>query len=486
MMHALAFLIVANLEFEERTISDLEIRNGGSIVAEPAANFIHADLNGDGLADLLFQNGAKIQGSSKEFSETFAFPAHTSPGQVDAWKDTIYVRSPQKLFLLHFSNTDWETTQEIAFEWPRTPVSRDEHSSNRLSSFLYDINDDDSPEMVLVTQDALHVYRVSGGTIVEQAAWQVIPPLRLLQPDPQPLWPEATRRLTVPTWQIAARIYVHDAHLYVVTQESLAGQQVRYHESVHTVSFDTFALLSSPEIRQTPELPSHMRPCRVNADDIVDYAGTQFEASTIRVLSAPMLRLSVSLDSGRTSSSWRLPALPQRNGAAQFIDWNHDGLQDLILARSHAFDGGIREILAKALTREAVDETIQIHLQGPAGLPRDPQLELRVQYDLDAPPFRTTADFQEYLRGQKISFFGNFDGDSWNDLAVRTDPETIRIYLTTEAELSRSPLVTVPVAAEEMFAVYDVDADGKADLVLKRRGSTNGEPSRVLFGKGIR
>jgi len=233
------------------------------------------------------------------------------------------------------------------------------------------------------------------------------------------------------------------------------------------------------DVDSTQPGPAHVRPCRLNGDGVIDLAGGCWETSRTATLPLPVYETWASLDGGATFTVRRTTALPGFRPRCSFIDFDGDGLLDLVTEETGLFDGGVRETLARVLTLPGVRHEVAVCFQRAGGFEKRPGYRAAFDIDLGTPPVRHGEMFQRYQAGELVDVTGDFDGDGWRDVAVRDRVDNLSIHLTRPgARPVQGAELALPTGAR--FHVADVNGDGRSDVVTQNReGAT-----KVYFPKG--
>ena len=143
-------------------------------------------------------------------------------------------------------------------------------------------------------------------------------------------------------------------------------------------------------------------------------------------------------------------------------------------------------MMTQLLTRSALDHVVQVYAQEARGFSTEPAWEVRVTIQLELSPIRNGPMFQRYQMGELVSLTGDFDGDGMKDLYVRHRLEEVQIRLSREGRLGAGPAVKLPIPAAADVRIYDINADGRSDLVLQHRQTSGLAPAvQVYLSRGI-
>ena len=204
----------------------------------------------------------------------------------------------------------------------------------------------------------------------------------------------------------------------------------------------------------------------MNEDGIVDFAGTTRDyAETSPFIHAPIVETSVTTDGGKTIQRVRTYSFRPR---CSFVDFDGDGDLDMITESTGLFEGGVRECVSRLLTQRTVGHEIRVHLQNALGkFPETPDVQTRFTIHLDSVPIRFGNMFDRYWAGQLVDLTGDFDGDGYRDLVVRGRPRRLAVYLSAGYRIPKKPSVTLRVPEQAGFDVFDIDGDGRSDIVVQ-------------------
>jgi hypothetical protein len=227
-----------------------------------------------------------------------------------------------------------------------------------------------------------------------------------------------------------------------------------------------------------------LRPCRLNPDETIDFAGGQWQFASGNLLHAPVYEMCVSTDFGQSIQSVR--SISYRPSCS-FVDFNGDGRLDLVAESSGLFEGGVRETVSRLMTARALKHHIEIHLQDDNGtFPAAPTIRGSFHLTIDQVPARSDERFRRYQASELIDITGDFDGDGIRDAVIHASPREIQVYRGTAAGFSSRPFLTAAIEPHWRFAVDDIDGDGRSDIVFRwvDPASSGGlEHCRVLLAR---
>jgi hypothetical protein len=149
------------------------------------------------------------------------------------------------------------------------------------------------------------------------------------------------------------------------------------------------------------------------------------------------------------------------------VDFDGDGLLDLITEESDFFRGGIRETLARFMAARRVGHCFRVYRQLPGGFEEQPALEHRVTLELDGPPIEHGSMFSRIEAGDVLNPVGDFDGDGYKDIVVHDGAGRASIYLANEFSYSPAASATLSFSKSGKLDIADVDGDGRDDIIVR-------------------
>jgi hypothetical protein len=193
----------------------------------------------------------------------------------------------------------------------------------------------------------------------------------------------------------------------------------------------------------------------------------------------PVWEVGACTDGGRTlqtvQSTW------SRHGG-RFVDVDGDGDLDRVLDRTGLFEGGLREMLNRALTRTSVTHELLVYRQDANGRFDDtPAFRWRGDIELGDLPWRRGDMVRAYFDGETINTIGDYNGDGRADLLVRDRPTRLAVHLAGGEGYSVEPDATIRIPRRILsINVIDVDGDRRSDvLVLPENANTRIDNTEV-------
>lgn len=479
MIAAVLMLALHGAVFVEQDL-DIEVPRPHGPVSEKYLRVV--DMNGDGLKDLLQPTSLVLQVQGRfENENVHALPTFEGRGAADIWGGDLYVRLAATLSVLRWKDGKWERIlqQEIAF--PRespTGMGDDPDPSaqsplHHLERFLYDLDGDGRPEIVLPSADGLAVYARKGpffvpAGILSYKSDPAVLPVEAL------LWPEARRRLSLPLVDYSHNFSIEDNHLLLLRDrvaDHTRGQSRWIAERYEIISDDDFSLTEGTTLSQSEPVDGSI--VFLNQDERVDFFTSEVSYDAEKATPTPTLTVRISTNGGASFDTIRNTSLSE---TPAFGDMNGDGRQDLIVDRTVLFDAGLRETFLRVMTRSQLEHEVRIHFQSETGsFAQSPDVTRTFTLELGKPIVQPSEMQQRYTGGRLFDFGGDFDGDGRNDVLVQDRPNRLSAYVMTDAGLSRKAYATVYATEITSFGARDLDGDGRSDLVVETYDSETGD-----------
>lgn len=496
MMGLLPLFILGAVTFVGQDIPGLHVGSVNPLSGRPFVRFRQADLDGDRQLDLILPHGVLFQRDGRFDPDACVdLPDVEAKGALcDCWQDTLYMRHSHGLRVVRWDADGWNTVLDQALAWPGTeheaPALGQPADAPRLRFqwFLYDFDDDEIPEIVLAAPDGIRIYSRRTGEYAAVANLDILPPLTLAGTRGQVLWPPGARRLAFPMRQMNCRLLVEGTTLTVVTWANAPGKRVRYTLRRYAVDPERAYTIepAADAIQVTEPMPNYVRPCRLNDDGRIDFAGGEWGLSRASVLAPPIYETVASLDGGRTFQARRSRSFTPH---CSFVDFDGDRDLDMVTEAMGLFDGGVRESVGRFLTGREVQHTLRIYFQDARGkFSNTPDVVAKVTIRFDRVLCRGGEMFDRYLAAELCNITGDFNGDGYRDLVVQDRPGRLAVYLSTGRRFRTKPDVTIGIRENARFAVVDLNGNSQSDLVVVNWTSLHGqgrqEHSWVFFAQG--
>lgn len=464
-------IAAAPLSFLEQPLPGVRVGPVTPFTGKPITNFIHADLNSDGLPDLVLPGGVLFQ-KDGGYPKGHRVPLPDLGGAIEAdvFGDALYYRTPNHLAVYRFTDGIWRTHIEQPLSWPGAATAPPKSGTGlAFRRFVYDVDGDNIPELVDLDGAGIHLYRLREGRYETAGVLDVLPAMTLSPSTTHDIWPADVRRIVLPEQQLSCRLLVQPHELTLITQRGITGGQAFYQRDTFALQVDeSGGIVATPgSTSNTNGLPTHVRPCHLNHDAQLDFAGGRWLLSETTPIPMPIYELSVSLDGGGTFHVERAACFPQFRPHCNFVDFDSDGSMDMVLESTQLYDSGVRETINRYLTQRSLSHRIRIHRQEDGAFQHEPAIVHTLNITLDAPPVAGGAMISRYQSGRFVNLTGDFDGDGYRDLAVRTSLTDVAIHLADGWNgYSRTPTenITIPALAE--FAVADLNGDGRSDILV--------------------
>lgn len=475
-MIALAWLTLllaepsAAVEFTAVDIAGIEVGPVNPLTGQPAANYRHADVDGDGRLDLVVPEAVYLA-TETGFDTTAPLPAPPVTGTAiaDLWKDRVYLLERDRWRVVRWYDGAW--SDELNHPRDDGPEAEAVTRSAtdpplRWTRFLYDFNVDGQPEAVLVRDEGVRIMQVNRDGVLMLADLNILPSLKLARVPDQVLWPPSRRRVAYPSQQLDCRLIIDASSIMVITREDLTNGRARYRLIPYRIDSSAWtAFTDERNASVTPPLPGFMQPCRLNADSAMDFAGGDWELSSTRLLPVPVHLTAVSTDGGETVHMIRTQSYSPQT---MFVDVDGDDRLDMVTHSTGLFRGGLRESLNRLTSNRSIDHQVDVYSQTPGGDFADgPTMSVSFRVELEHVPFRHGEMFRLYQASGLFDITGDFNDDGRKDFVARLRADRLDLFLSRAEGIGKSPDAVVPVdLASWRYAVADVNADGLADIVV--------------------
>lgn len=490
MIATLACFLTGAILLVEQEVEGIVIGRPNPLTGEPYVNFRNADLDGDGLQDILLPDRLLLQRSG-EFPPGLSVPLPrvSEEPEYDIFGGKLYLLSGNTLEIYRLKGRDWTAVDTSRIDWPHqrsepgeeTPGESRDAPQGKLGRYLYDFSGDGVPEILIPTPDGLQLYENRGTGYRPVHTLEVYPPPIAVFAEQAPIWPAKLRAVSFPMSRLRFRLLLDAPSLTVFSSSTELDSRVRHRVtrwSVDRKSRTPLDLQPSAPFISEP-LPAFLQPCRLNPDDTPDFAGIRSEKLESSLVPERVNEIIATTDGGKTIQTFRSKSF---QSLCAFVDVDGDGRRDAIVESTGLFRGGLREFLVKSLGERTISHTLAVHLQDDRGVfSRTPDLRQNISITLSRPPFRRGKIFDAYQNGESINITGDIDGDGKRDLVVRTHPDRLGIFLNVDMAFSRSPDRSITITEHDRFGVADVDGDGRTDIVVYSEALPDSEePGRTL------
>lgn len=458
-------LLQAVLAFTAHEIPGLVVTPPAMLAPHPEFNFDAEDLNGDGAMDLVFTDHVLLQRDGVFPQEArLPLPAFTQPGWLDAADGSLCV------LLLEGGNSGRACTfQRYVLEdgaWKQTEsrTLQDAGEACAATGDLALLPFVQGHRFAWFDGTSIHYQDIAGANESTSLRSIAAPaPSALLDRAPA-LWPAPERSFVVLESGLRARLLSKDDTLELWRWRSTAAGSwlTRTAWSWPDEGGPLPAATSFPSVWLAPG----EQPALLDGDHEPDIVSWVREESALLELRLPATKLTVKL-SGQ-DATWS--TLAQAPGAAcpspRIKDLNGDGLADVALLTLNPTRNSVRENALQLLTRATLTAEVQCFLQSPAStFPTRPSFRHTLEIALDAPPIQGGQRLDAFAAGGLVSLDGDVNGDGFNDLVAHTRPGKVVIHAGGAEGFDAAPLATVDIPEQARIAVYDLNGDGKAELI---------------------
>lgn len=431
------------------------------------------DFNGDGASDVITKDMLLLQsGGGFPRQGQHSLPNFGGRAAGEVWGQDLYFLLSDRLEIVRWSGDTWQRVLSQEMTWPRAGlvsqlVGSPQETSISFAAFLFDMDGQGAPEIVLPGEDGVHIYRRSGlffeaaGTLLTS-----VPPLTVANAGNVALWPKERRILAPPTQTRTFAFSVLEQQFRLSYAAPAPGGMVQHRLCHYPVILgeDGFSLGPTPALDATSKpVPPGVIAMFLNEDDVIDLCQVQVTSMLTSTVPVPVLNVSLSINGGETFTSIRSVTL---STTPRFADMNGDGLLDFIGERTALFDGGLRETLLRTMSRRRLEHEVRVHLQSTSrGFSGTPVFAHLFSVDLDKAPLHQSPLFMRYTRGSLLDTQGDFDADGFLDAAIQDRPDRISVYRGSQTGFDDAPYATITLPSIESFCVADLNADGRDDIL---------------------
>lgn len=469
MIAAVILFSLSEIVFNDQQTPGLRILEVNPLNGKATLNAIQGDISGDGKTDLVFEDMILLQRDGR--FESLPTPEHfvnSKPSMCDIFAGSLYLRFADGLIAYRWNGQRWVTILDQRIMWPREtrPGGEPEPNALRFERFLHDINDDRVPEIVVPSAKGLHLYSLSRGSYSETTLLDIFPEPRHLTSASMVIWPPEKRRLRFPTLRTRFRTYIDGVNVCVVVEDHVADDTVQFNWTHYRIDPKTGFILDPYGTRrfQSQPMAAYLRPCNLNNDGILDFAGGKLTRSQASSLPAPVFETSVIINNKTSTRTIRSRSF---SPLSSYIDINGDSNLDLIVETTELFDGDIRDVLTRSLNDRSVYHRVSAFFQHRDGtFSQDSDVSTRHRINFKQPPLREDNMFKRYKEGNLVNVTGDFNEDGLKDLVVQDAPTRLSIYINRNNKFQIRPDHRLPIREDWYFGVADLDSDGRSDVIV--------------------
>lgn len=507
MTRAIAYILAACLLPWSQEVA-AEFTRSSLLAPKGLARSIAEDLNGDGLADLIFLAEKEIHifrqrptGFGEAPDEVLALSAHVGPMDVGlgAWPkppqgDAQYDSRAPMLVMICVGGVYGFPQRDGRFA--RDPICLAETATlfsappekPSTTDFVLDLNGDGVEEVLVPYRGGVHLFvpqepfrleHVQSIALEWASGWQA---RRAWCPIPKGGWSgryapvlshTAGVSLSLEDWDRDGRLDIRSGRSDWHTRKAVHGIRLQKPDGTFeaepsttcqwVIDFDVGQKLRDldgdgrPELVSTSRLRERWLPWMVLLPETQSTFVYRL-GSTGAFGREPTHRFTSNLVGHRTT----------------FFDWNRDGLLDVITFHSH-IRASAKEDIVRAIVDKTFRYTVAFHVSRNGGLPEQPTLAKTVTYRVN----RLTMPFIVPI----IETGADLNGDGLPDLVVETKARTLVGFFQRARGFGDRP--DFKLRAPEGYAVDftdDLNGDAAAD-VLFRRGGAKDTQVTVLLSK---